>query len=692
MTSAPTPSPLLPGWGTLARATSLAVVCLGAVVTFAWIIDWHVVTRLHPSLPSMKVTTSTSFVLLGLSLYLLSSSAPGRSRRRSWGGALGLVVVLRSLLHCLPDGWGAMDLIFPLAKDMPLAMRMSESTTVCFILTGTWATLEAYAPRLTWRRWLIGGTLVIAYFGLVAVGYDAAAFYDLAPFSSMAVHTLFGHLALACVALLAHPGLVLRRALAGHGTDALLVRRLLPTAIVAPLPLGWLRLWGEEQGLYQSGFGVALYTIVLVTCLIGLILGTAGTVASIEEARDSAETLAEARKAELALVQQQLQQSQKMESIGLLAGGITHDFNNILTIIMLYSSLALESLDEDSEAAESVGQIQSAGRRATALTTQLLAFTRRQVLAPQIIDTNDNIQELVSLLKKLVGESITISFDPDPHLGKIRVDPGQLGQVLLNLAANARDAMPEGGTITIATEQVELDAEYLKTHLHCRSGPHVVIRFSDTGMGMDADTQARVFEPFYTTKGVGRGTGLGLSVVYGIVKQSEGNIWVYSEPNQGTTFKVYFPIADQADLPRVVASRTTASPGKNERILLVEDDEQVRIVLTNALQRGGYRVEAPLHPRDALPLFKVAAPPFDLILSDMVMPEIGGLELCRQAQRHQPNIRCLFMSGYPESSYDVTDFLLPSSFLCKPIMPGVLLSRVRELLDEEPASQRDENV
>lgn len=678
--SAPAPAPVA---HFISRWTSLAVVFLGVLVTLGWLLNWPLVTRLHPMLPSMKVTTSSSFVALGVAVYLLLTAPSGRSRSRTVGGVLALIVFVRAVVHLLPEEWGLTHPNILDRLNFTWEMRMSASTALCFAFTGSWAVLEAFAPAQMWRRWLCTASLFIAYLGLVAVGYDASAFYDLPLFSSMAVHTIFGHLALACVALFMHPGLVLRRALIGESADALFVRRLLPAAFLAPLALGWFRLWGEKHGFYQSGFGVALYTIVLVTCLTALILGTARSVAAAEEARAAAEALAAARAAELVLLQEQLQQSQKMESIGLLAGGITHDFNNILTIIILYASLAQESVPSDSEAGEAMRQVQSASQRASALTAQLLAFSRRQVLAPCIIAVNETIQELLSLAGKMAGESVRISFEPAPELANIRVDPGQLGQVLLNLVGNAKDAMPSGGNIVIATEQVSLDSEYLQTHLESRLGPHVVISVRDNGSGMDAETRAHIFEPFYTTKGVGRGTGLGLSVVYGIIKQSEGNIWVYSEPGQGTTFKLYFPVAEERVAPKVASGRPPAKPGANERILLVEDDNDVRAVLLRALRRGGYHVEAPDHPRDALPLLKSAAPPFDLLLSDMVMPEIGGIELCTEARRVQPSLRCLFMSGYPASGYNLADFPSPLSFLTKPIMPDVLLARVREALDED---------
>jgi two-component system, cell cycle sensor histidine kinase and response regulator CckA len=385
-------------------------------------------------------------------------------------------------------------------------------------------------------------------------------------------------------------------------------------------------------------------------------------------------------------LEEQLRQTQKMEAIGTLSGGIAHDFNNLLTVIKGYTGLLLESLkDEDSRGL--VVRIDHAADRAASLTRQLLAYSRRQVLQPRIISLNSLVSSVDKLLRRLIGEDVTMSTVMSSSLASVKADPGQIEQVIMNLAVNARDAMPSGGSLTIETANVILDDAYAREHAGTLAGRYVLLAVSDTGVGMDSSTRAQIFEPFFTTKRMGRGTGLGLSMVYGIVKQSGGSIEVYSEPQRGTTFKVYLPAVDEPaeDLFGKPMSSSTI-PG-TETILLVEDDLQVRDLAEAVLNACGYNVlvadsVAAVAKSDQFP------GQIDLLLTDVVMPGIGGRELAGHVTSRRPTIKVLYMSGYTTNAIIHHGVLDPgTSFLQKPFTPASLSSKVREVLDEASSSK-----
>ncbi len=392
-------------------------------------------------------------------------------------------------------------------------------------------------------------------------------------------------------------------------------------------------------------------------------------------------------------LEEQLLQSQKMEAVGRLAGGIAHDFNNILTAIKSYSELLLEDMETDKGRVEDVREIHEAADRAAALTRQLLAFSRQQLLRPRVLDLNTTVRDLKGMLERLIGEDIEVKTRLAPSIGMVTADPGQIEQVLMNLIVNARDAMPDGGTIDIETANVELDDEYARTHASTPPGDYVMLAVSDTGHGMPRETQARVFEPFFTTKEKGKGTGLGLSTVYGIVKQSGGSIWMYSEPGRGTTFKIYLPRIDGA-----IASDKLGAPAKNgkggkETILLVEDEDAVRQVASRILRRSGYTVVEACNGNEALRQFGERGREFDLIITDIVMPEMGGLELAQRIREWAPTARILFTSGYTEDAVLRRSFLEPGAeFIEKPFTPARLAERARQVLDSEVPSAELENV
>ena len=381
-------------------------------------------------------------------------------------------------------------------------------------------------------------------------------------------------------------------------------------------------------------------------------------------------------------LEEQLLQSQKMEAVGRLAGGIAHDFNNLLTAVSGYSELLLRELPAGDPGRESAEEIRKAGSRAAALTQQLLAFSRRQVLEPRVLDLNAVIAGMERMLRRVIGEDVELITATQPDLWRAKADPGQIEQAILNLVVNARDAMPRGGRLTLETANVELDEEFAGRYASVEPGPHVMLAVSDTGIGMDAELQARLFEPFFTTKEHGKGTGLGLSTTYGIVKQSGGSIWVYSEPGHGTTFKIYLPRCEEPleDLPAAPTARE-AAPG-SETVLLVEDEPEVRRLVEKLLRLKGYRVLSAGSPSDAVAIARRHEDAIDLLLTDVIMPGMNGRELARLLAEGRPAMKVLYMSGYADAAMSQHGILPPgTAFLSKPFTPEVLARKVREVLD-----------
>jgi hypothetical protein len=379
-------------------------------------------------------------------------------------------------------------------------------------------------------------------------------------------------------------------------------------------------------------------------------------------------------------LEERLRQAQRLESIGRLAGGIAHDFNNLLTVISGYTEVLLESEGRSME----LTQIGAAADRATILTRQLLAFSRRQVLQPRVIAVNDVVEGLTPMLTRLIGEDIELEASLAPDLDPVLADPSQLEQVLVNLVVNARDAMPHGGKLTIQTANVYLEEEYVSDHGEVEVGPHVMLSVTDIGTGMDAETAAHAFEPFFTTKPVGAGTGLGLATVYGIVKQSGGSIWVYSEPGRGTTFKIYLPRAATEAVPEAAPEAVAARANGSETILLAEDDPALRELTAFMLEQRGFHVIAATTSHEALRLAQERAGEIDLLLTDLVMPELGGRLLAERVLELVPGLRVLYMSGYADDAVRRTGSLeAEAAFLEKPFSANDLAATVRETLDAD---------
>ncbi len=381
-------------------------------------------------------------------------------------------------------------------------------------------------------------------------------------------------------------------------------------------------------------------------------------------------------------LQAQLAQAQKMESIGRLAGGVAHDFNNLLTVIKGYTELLLEDFATDDPKRADIEQIAKAGQQAASLTAQLLAFSRKQMLQPRTLNLNDVLDEMGEMLRRLIGEDIDLLTIFQPDLGLINADPGQLQQIVMNLAINARDAMPKGGEITIETANVNLDEDYFRRHPVVKKGSYVMLAISDSGVGMDMETQARIFEPFFTTKGKGKGTGLGLSTVYGIVKQSNGFIWVYSEPGKGTTFKTYFP-RTESEIANVTAKNKSEPESRGwGTILIAEDEPVVRSLAVRILRGRGYNVLEASNGKEALDIARKYDRKIHLVLTDVVMPGMSGRDLVSQLESERTGIKALYISGYADNAI-VHRGMLDSdiAFLQKPFAVESLARKVRALIN-----------
>ncbi len=381
-------------------------------------------------------------------------------------------------------------------------------------------------------------------------------------------------------------------------------------------------------------------------------------------------------------LEEQLRQAQKMESIGRLAGGIAHDFNNLLTGIIGYAELGMLQQKSRGHQIAELQEIISSGHRAAELTRQLLAFSRKQVLAPTTLNLNEIVTRLERMLDRMIGEDILIVTHLDPAISSVRADPVQMEQMLMNLAVNARDAMPDGGRLTFETGNALLDEEYARTHPGVQPGPYVMLSISDTGQGMSADVQSHIFEPFFTTKEKGKGTGLGLSTVYGIVNQHGGHLWLYSEPGHGTIFKIYLPAVDAPSDQRTFPPDTGEERRGTETVLLVEDQETVRKLVGSILTEYGYDVLPAPNAREAVRIANAHPTPIHLLLTDVIMPELNGKELAQQLAARHPHMHVIYMSGYTDDVIVHHGMLEPGTdFLQKPLTVHALTQKVRDVLD-----------
>jgi two-component system, cell cycle sensor histidine kinase and response regulator CckA len=382
-------------------------------------------------------------------------------------------------------------------------------------------------------------------------------------------------------------------------------------------------------------------------------------------------------------IERQLQQAQRMEAVGRLAGGIAHDFNNLLTVITGYGYMLLEDLKDQPACRGNVDEILRVVDRASALTTQLLAFSRRQVAQPKTIEMNALVLNMDKMLRRVIGEDIELVTALSPDAGKINADSGQIEQAIMNLVVNSRDAMPKGGRITIETANATLDKEFVRTHLTTRPGDYVMLSVIDAGHGMDEDTRAHIFEPFFTTKEQGKGTGLGLAQVYGIVKQGDGEITVTSAPGQGTRIQIYLPRVFGVVSADAAEQKDEGRDRGTETVLLVEDEDEVRRLVQEVLEQHGYKVLSAAQPQEAMEICQKHRGRIELLLTDMVMPRMSGRELAERAARIRPDLKVVLMSGYTDDAALGPSFLDPDlAFLKKPFTPAALTRKIREVLEK----------
>jgi signal transduction histidine kinase/DNA-binding response OmpR family regulator len=384
--------------------------------------------------------------------------------------------------------------------------------------------------------------------------------------------------------------------------------------------------------------------------------------------------------------EEQLRVAHRMEAIGRLAGGVAHDFNNMLSVILNYADFALGDIADDSPLRQYLLAIQTAGERAANLTHQLLAFSRKQLVQPRVLGLNDVVNRTVEMLRRLLGEDIELEIALQPGLGVVKADPSQMEQVLMNFVINARDAMPNGGKLIIETANAALDGDYVGRHMAAvRQGEYVLLSVTDTGCGMDKETQARLFEPFFTTKEIGKGTGLGLAMVYGIVKQSNGYVWAYSEPGNGATFKVYLPRVRKESAAMSLLGRAVTQALANETILLVEDEDEVRRIAKHILEKAGYRILSAADGHAALAISEEHSGDIHLLLTDVIMPGMSGKDLSERLMAVYPDLRVLYMSGYTDNAIFHHGVLDPGThFIGKPFTAAELTCKIREVLDAQP--------
>ena len=404
----------------------------------------------------------------------------------------------------------------------------------------------------------------------------------------------------------------------------------------------------------------------------------------VRKVNEDLEDRVAARTAERQSLERQLIQAQKMEAVGRLAGGVAHDFNNLLTVILGYTEMLREHAGSDPDALDYVSEIHLAAQRASDLTNQLLAFSRRQIAMPRVVSLNDVVKQIEKMLGRIIGEDIHLQTRLSAEAQPVMIDPAHMQQVIMNLAVNSRDAMPEGGKLVIETADVELTSDYAGRHIGVESGRYTMLAVSDTGCGMDETTKAHLFEPFFTTKEQDKGTGLGLSIVYGIVKQSGGEILVYSEPEHGTVFKIYLPVATSSPQALILRDETEAAVPTVETVLLVEDDQQVRNLTRTMLAARGYHVLEASSPAEALKVI-AGGQSIDLLLTDIVMPGRTGVDLARLAGEARPGLRVLFMSAYTESGVIDRGLISPETeFIRKPFTSAALHRKIQEVMNREP--------
>jgi signal transduction histidine kinase/CheY-like chemotaxis protein len=681
-----------------------AACAVGVLVLAAWFFDIAFFKQPIVSASAMTANTALLFILCGASLLVRAREKNGIST------ALALVVAVTGAVTLSQDvfGWdaGIDRLLFaepPSGGEHP--GRMSWMTATCFILLGM-ALVTADRRHV----WFSQNLALVALLGstIVSVGYlyDIRELVGIGSYTTTAPHTAALLVALALGVLFLQSDAGVMAALSSDTLGGRMARRTLPATIAVPILLGWLRLEGERAQLYPVHLGPPLIvfgTMVLLSIVVWLNARRLDDVDSRRreaerEMRRANETLedrvavktAEAlqNQARAAEAADRLRAGQRMEAMGHLAGGVAHDFNNTMTVITGYTELLLARTPPDEESYKPLEEIRKAGVRCSALTRHLLAFSRRQVLTPSLMDLNVVVADLGEMLPMLIGEDIEVEIDREPHLWPVRADTTQIEQVIVNLVVNARDAMPEGGTVIIRTRNVDVTDANAAAHRELAAGSYVQLTVADSGRGMNDEIRARAFDPFFTTKPVGQGTGLGLSTAYGVIAQSDGWIYLDSAPGQGTTVRIYLP---RAFGKVTAATSSTTEPVERgaETVLLVEDEDGLRQLLKTVLEGAGYSVLEAANGKRALELCGAHDGPIDILVSDVVMPGMSGRELVDRIVPMRPEARVLLISGYTQTAgFEHTIAKAGAAFLQKPFTPDVFLTRVREVLTTGRAAGR----
>ncbi len=666
---------------TIARCGSILLMLLGILVLLGWVFHVGVLTSVLPGRITMKANTAIGFLFLGISLFLSTRSRQSRGTQLSCAISasivisLGLLTLLEYLFHA---DLGIDQLLFRDVAQLSYPGRMAHITAFNFCIAGCSVLLLAFSEKQArLSQGLAAVTGLSAVFAIIGYLYGVPLLYGSIEYTSMALHTGIGFLIGSLSVLFCRPDHGLMSVLTSPYPGGWLARKLLPVAALAPSALGALcihsRLFASDVRL-----GIASLVVAQIVLFAAMVWGLA-FVLNRSEAEKAVAQDALARSEKL------LQQSQKMEAIGLLAGGVAHDFNNLLAVINGYSDLLLERPDLPSTDRRSLEQIKQAGTSAASLTRQLLMLSRQQVVEPVVLNINQTVGNLDKMLRRLIKENIEFSFVLDPQLDRVKADPGQIEQIVLNLVVNARDAMPGGGTLRIQTKNVERFAP--QAALGTLPGRFVLLEVTDTGSGMDQQTQAHIFEPFFTTKPVGKGTGLGLATVYGIVKQSNGHIEVQSTLGRGSSFQVYLPSEAQAS--------TAAEPGKEaadavfsgETVLVVEDAEPLRLLICEALKSSGCTVLSAPEAQEALRILNQQKGVIHMLVTDVIMPGMNGPALAKQVRELRPGIKILYMTGY-SGEFVRSDMLIPGvSFIQKPFTPADLRRKIRKMLSDQPAAK-----
>jgi signal transduction histidine kinase/ActR/RegA family two-component response regulator len=664
---------------TIARVGAVLLLLLGTLVLLGWLWNIETLTTVLPGRITMKPNTAIGFLFLGVPLFLLAGSKSNRSVRLCSAASataailVGLLTLSEYLFHV---DLRIDQLLFRDLLQFPYPGRMAPITALNFCLIGSSILLLFSEKRANISQALAAISGLTALFAIIGYFYGVPLLYGSIEYTSMALHTGFGFLVGSLSVLFCRPELGLMSVLTNPYPGGWLARRLLPLAALVPAVLGAVCIHTQ---LFSTD--MRLNIACLVISQTGLFMGLVWILAFVLSRSEAEKATAQDA---LARSEKLLQQSQKMEAIGLLAGGVAHDFNNLLAVINGYSDLLLERTDLPEPDRRSLEQIKQAGTSAASLTRQLLMLSRQQVVEPVVLNINQTVGNLDKMLRRLIKENIQFSFVLDPQLDRVKADPGQIEQIVLNLVVNARDAMPNGGTLRIQTKNVEKSAPHAEPGAApCR---FVLLEVTDTGTGMDQQTQAHIFEPFFTTKAVGKGTGLGLATVYGIVKQSNGYIEVQSALGRGSSFQIYLPAEAQAGAILEPGKENTDATFSGETILVVEDAEPLRDLICQALNVAGCTVLSAPEAQEALRVVSQQKGVIDLVITDVIMPGMNGPALAKQIRALRPGIKILYMTGY-SGEFVRSDMLIPGvSFIQKPFTPADLRRKIRKMLADKPAA------